>query len=278
MANDLERATQLRAEEPGRFATDIDPDWFVQTGPNGGYVAALLMRAFVTVVDEPVRAARSLSVHYLQPAAAGPARVEVDVLRAGRSLSFLSARLIQGERLVATATAAFGSGRSDLAFQTVRPPDDLPAPEELTPPETPEGLTPPIARRLDYRPTGLPRLLSGADAEFWCWLRLREPGLVDATVLSLYVDAMIPALFLRATTPVLVPTVDLTVHLRSSPRDGYDGWCLGHVRTRTVTEGFAEEDCDIYDDRGVLLAQSRQLGLVVPLSPRTGDDQTATGG
>jgi acyl-CoA thioesterase len=238
----------------------------VQSGPNGGYVAALLMRALIATVGDAARPPRSLTVHYLQPAVAGPATVEVDVLRAGRSLSFVAARLLQDDRLVATASSAFGSGRSDLAFQDGRPPSDLPSADELAPPETPPVLTPPIADRLDYRPTRPAELFGGGDAEFWCWLRLRDNAPVDASVLALYVDAMIPTLFIRATTPVLVPTIDLTVHFRSAPRAGYDGWCLGHVRTRTVAEGFAEEDCDIYDDSGVLLAQSRQLGLVVPLA------------
>ena len=266
MTTELARATALHTVAPGRFDTAIDPLWFVQTGPNGGYVAALLMRALITTVADDARRARSLSLHYLQPATAGPARVEVDVLRAGRSLSFLTVRLLQGDALIATGLAAFGAGRSDFSFQDAHPPADLPGPEELAPPETPPFLAPPIADRLDYRPTTPAVLFGGGDPEFWCWLRLRDTAPVDAAVLALYVDAMIPTLFVKAKAPLLVPTVDLTVHLRSAPRPAYDGWCLGHVRTRAVADGFAEEDCDIYDDAGVLLAQSRQLGLVVPLS------------
>jgi acyl-CoA thioesterase len=265
MTTELDRATALQRDTPGRFHATIDPLWFVQTGPNGGYVAALLTRAMVAAVDDPGRPARSLTVHYLQPAVAGAATLEVDVLRAGRSMSFLAVRLLQDGRLVATGSAAFGTGRSDLVFQDVHPPPDLPRADDLEPPPTPPFLSPPIADRIDYRPTQPAELFSGGAAEFWCWLRLRDRAPVDAAALALYVDAMIPTLFIRATTPVLVPTIDLTVHFRASPRPGYDGWCLGHVRTRTVVEGFAEEDCDIYDDAGVLLAQSRQLGLVVPL-------------
>lgn len=266
MTTELDRATALRPDAAG-FSTDIDPEWFVQTGPNGGYIAALLMRALLTTVDDPGRPARSMTIHYLLPAKAGPARVEVEALRTGRSLSFLSVRLVQDERLIATGLAAFGSGRSDLVFQDVSPPVGIPRADELSAPEPVPSLAPPIADRLDYRPTKLAALFSGAAPEFWCWLRLRDPAPVDAAVLALYVDAMIPSLFLRSPVPVLVPTVDLTLHLRAAPRPGYDGWCLGHVRTRTVADGFAEEDCDIYDDSGVLLAQSRQLGLVVPLAP-----------
>jgi acyl-CoA thioesterase len=266
VTTELARATALHTVAPGRFEADVDPLWFVQTGPNGGYVAALLMRALITTVGDEARPARSLSIHYLQPAVAGTAVIEVDVLRAGRSLSFLTVRLVQGDRLIATGLAAFGAGRSDLAFQDVSPPADLPGPDDLAPPQTPPFLSPPIADRLDYRPTAPTELFCGGDAEFWCWLRLRDTAPVDAAVLALYVDAMIPTLFVRATAPVLVPTVDLTLHLRATPRPAYEGWCLGHVRTRTVADGFAEEDCDIYDDAGVLLAQSRQLGLVVPLT------------
>ena len=266
MTTELDRATALTATGPGRFSVTVDPAWFVQTGPNGGYVAALLMRGLETIVNDPARPARAMTIHYLKPAVEGPAELEVDVLRAGRSLSFLAVRLLQGGALLATGLASFGVGRAELAFQVERPPGDLPHADTLPAPQRPPLLTPPIAERLDYRPVEPAELFSGAPPEFWCWLRLRDPRPLDAAVLALYVDAMIPTLFLRATTPVVVPTLDLTVHLRATPPPDYTGWCLAHVRTRTVAEGFAEEDCDIYDESGTLLAQSRQLGLVVPLA------------
>jgi acyl-CoA thioesterase len=259
--SEFDRATAIRpaSETSGAYDVTIDPGWFV-AGPNGGYVAALLMRALVSEVGDPARPARSLTVHFAQPAAEGPARVETALHRAGRSMSFLSARLVQDDHHVASALVAFGTGRAELAFQ-----DDQPEVADWSDVAAVGTTGVPIADRYEYRPLAPAELFSGAPSDYWCWLRLREPRPVDAVLLATHVDALYPALMLRSTTPVLVPTVDLTVHFRQSPRPGFDGWCLAHVRSRTAAEGFVEEDVDLFDDEGRLLAQSRQLALVLPV-------------
>ncbi len=266
MADDaaLDRATAMeRRADGGGFAADIDPGWFVQNGPNGGYVAALLLRALIETVDDATKPPRSLTVHFLQPAVAGPAELDVEVLRAGRSLTFLAVRLRQGDRLVANGAAAFGVGRSDLEFQDVLPPE-VPSPDALPVPETGGATMPPIAHQFDYRPITDATLFGGGQSDYWSWLRLSDGRGIDALALAAYVDALVPAMFLRVSTPMLFPTVDITVHFRRAPQTA-DPWCLGHVRTTAAADGFTEEDCELYDSTGALLAQSRQLAIAVPL-------------
>lgn len=256
----FDQATAVRRRAEGTYDVDLDRDWFV-VGANGGYVASILLRALVATVDDPGRPPRSLTVHYARPALEGPATVVTEVTRAGKSMSFLTARLVQDDRLVANALLACGAGRSDLEFQ-----DYLPA---APPPEAVEPLVVdnpvPIVRRYEYRPVERQVPFSGGRSEVESWLRLREPRPVDEVLLATHVDALPPPLMFRATSPVVTPTVDLTVHFRNPPAaDGYDGWCLGRARTRTAAGGFVEEDVELYDDTGVLLAQSRQLAIVIP--------------
>src|SRR5215212_7039719 len=92
----------------GTYAARIDRGWWIERGPNGGFIAALVLRAIMTEVADPERAARSLTVHYLAPPAEGEATIAVTIQRAGRLATFTSARLLQGERVVAVAIAAFG--------------------------------------------------------------------------------------------------------------------------------------------------------------------------
>ena len=101
----FETETAVEALGGGRYRVVISGNWSVPTGPNGGYVAALILRALVTEVADDARAPRSLTIHYLSAAREGEAEVQVTVERTGRSLTSLSARLIQGERLIAIATA-----------------------------------------------------------------------------------------------------------------------------------------------------------------------------
>ncbi|HVE99605.1 MAG TPA: thioesterase family protein [Mycobacteriales bacterium] len=263
MTTEYDAATALEPTGDHSFATTVDPGWFV-AGPNGGYLAATLLRAAQDIAETAGRPARSLTVHYPQPGAPGPATVDVEVSRVGRSLTFVAVRMRQDERLVAYALAALGTGRSDVTFQDVVPPA-TPSPEGLGPPKVPAELMPPIMARFDYRPTEDQPLFAGDRSEAWCWIRLVQQRPVDDAVLALMADALPPAMFFRKATPHVYPTVDLTVHFRHPVPPDHDGWCLAHVATRTASGGFIEEDCELYDRGGTLLAQSRQLAVMVPM-------------
>ena len=75
-------------------------------------------------------------------------------------------------------------------------------------------------------------------------------------------DSWYPAIFATTRAPLAVPTLDLTVHLRA-PHSRPHGWVLGLYRTRAVRDGFLDEDATLWSRDGELLAQSRQLALVV---------------
>ena len=114
----------------GAFEAAVRRRWWVARGPNGGYLAALILRALTETVGDPARAPRSLTVHFLAVPEEGPVRIECAVERAGRSLSTLSARLLQGERVMALGLAAFsapwtGMEYADAPMPDVRRPEDL---------------------------------------------------------------------------------------------------------------------------------------------------------
>ena len=91
----------------GRFMATVARGWRAGRGPHGGYLAAMLLRALVETVDDPGRTPRSLTIHYTRAPEPGEVEIEVTVERAGRSLTTLSARMLQGGRTTALALAAF---------------------------------------------------------------------------------------------------------------------------------------------------------------------------
>jgi len=99
--------TAVERAGPDLFRANIDRKWWVMRGPNGGYVAAILERAMTEAVGDSARTARSLTVHFLTPPEAGPVEIHTRIDRAGRSLTSMSARLVQSDRLIATAVGAF---------------------------------------------------------------------------------------------------------------------------------------------------------------------------
>ncbi len=52
----------------GRYAVDVGRRWWIERGPNGGFLAALVLRAILAEVDDADRPPRSLTLHYPTPA------------------------------------------------------------------------------------------------------------------------------------------------------------------------------------------------------------------
>lgn len=263
---DFERDTAVQREAAGPYAATIDASWWVVAGPNGGYVAAILVRALTDAAGgdpEQPRPLRSLTVHYLRPPAAGPVRIEVTVERAGRSVSYLSARLEQDGRPFALALAVLATDREgkleidDAPMPQVAPPDRIEAQPD-------HPALPPFGGHFDFRlALGDPPFGGASEALTGGWLRLRdEDRPLDAPLVTALCDSWYPAAFAVATEPIAVPTLDLTVHLRAPlPRPA--GWVLARVRTRVARAGMLEEDAELWSQDGELLAQSRQLALAL---------------
>lgn len=265
----FDRDTAVRRVGEDAWEGRIDPAWSVLRGPNGGYVAAIVLRALTEAVDDPARAPRSLTVHYVRPAGDGPVTVSVVLERRGRSLTSCTARLAQDDRLVATAMAAFSAARPGPEFCDLTPPT-APPPAEV-PVSRPPDDAPEIARRWETRwAVGAPPQPGAPPAGAAVaggWIRLEEPHLLDACMVAAVTDAWLPPVFARVGQPFAVPTVDLTVHFRTSlPRPGAtpDDFALATFRTSAATEGFLEEDGEVWSADGVLLAQSRQLAAILP--------------
>jgi acyl-CoA thioesterase len=251
------------------FAADIAPGWRAGRGPHGGYLAAMLLRALTETVDDPTRTPRSLTVHYPSSPAPGPATIDVTVERQGRSLTTLSARLEQDGKVMALALAAF-STPWEAPEADALPMPDLPGPD-LERRDTPRLFkgAPEFTRQLvmQGRVGAMPFIGAEHPMELGGWIALPEPRPLDPLSLTLFADAWFPPSFIALSEPAVSPTVDLTIHFRQSPppqEGALDGMCLSIFNTRLLHEGFFEEDGVIWAPDGSVLAQSRQLGIVMP--------------
>lgn len=255
------------------LAAEVSPDWRAGRGPHGGYIAAILLRALIVAVDDPARAPRSLTIHYARAPEPGPVRILATLERTGRSLSTLSARMEQEGKTLALALAAFSVPWSapeilELPMPEVAPPD---------PPGTEHRLlfegAPPFTRQISIQPRigAVPFTGSDRAMEVGSWLGLAEPRAIDAISLAFFSDALFSPPFIRLTEPATTPTVDLTVHFRKplAPTVGdaptAPELCFARFRTGLVQDGFFEEDGVIWAPDGSVLAQSRQLGIVMAL-------------
>lgn len=262
----FEEQTAVAAAGPGIYAGTVHPGWWVVRGPHGGYLAALILRALTAELDDPSRPPRSFTTHFAAAPAEGPIRVAVTAERAGRSMTTLSARATQGDKLVALSLAAFSSPRAGFDF------DDAPIPEAGEPgngmPVPIEGDDiPPFLGNFDMRWLFGGAPFSGSEeAVVGGWFRLKDAGIADAAAVACLLDAWAPAVFPRADRLVVCPTIDLTIHFRSAfPLDGAapGDFLLGRFTSVLSRDGFFEEDGSLWSADGRLVAQSRQLALAL---------------
>ncbi len=249
---------------PGRYSASIDHAWWIERGPNGGYLAAIVLRAVLAEVDDAGRRPRSFTLHYLRPPAEGPCEVEVTVVRAGRGLTTVSARLVQDGRECILALVALGVDRPGPELHD-HPPPDVPSPDAAPPSPDAIGGAPDVPFRHHYerRPAiGTPPFARGPVAETGGWIRSAYGDPVDEVLVAALTDSWPPAVFSRLEVPVGVPTVELTIHFRGVP-SGAPDWSLVRFRTLEVSAGYLEESAEVWSPDGRLLAESRQLAVLL---------------
>jgi acyl-CoA thioesterase len=257
------RDTAVEELGDGSYRAHVSAEWFTPRGANGGFLAAIVLRAIIAAEPDASRAPRSLTLHYLRPPAEGDVRIVVSEERRGGTVSTYSARLEQDGRPCVLALAAL-SGDFESSLNYAPPMPDVAPPNGLVSREDDERL-PPIARRfatqgaIGYAPfSGGPEAVSGG----WIAFAGDEPSPLDAPALALLSDAWLPSMFVLVQDFIGVPTIDLTIHFRART-EGRTGPALAIFRSRTSAEGFFEEDGELWSEDGTLLAQSRQLGPVL---------------
>lgn len=263
MNSKFDRDTAVTELEPGLFQGSVSRDWWIVFGPNGGFLAAMLVRAMGAAVADESRTPRSLTIHYTAAPGEGPVDIRTTVERAGRSLSTVTARMEQGERLIALAIGAFSRNRPAAVEYDELPAPDVPPPEDL-PLIEPHPQMPRFSQQWEIHfAIGSPPFSGATDGPTVSggWIRPREQHPIDAPLVAQLTDAWLPAVFVRLAQPDAVPTIDLTIHFRSElplPAD----YVLVSFESRLSKGGFVEEDGRIWSREGQLIAHSRQLALL----------------
>ncbi|MDV6010931.1 thioesterase family protein [Haloechinothrix sp. LS1_15] len=244
-----------------RWRAALSDRWSVRAGvPNGGYLLATCVRALAGELPFPDPIA--VSGHFLRPGRVGEAELATQVLRAGRRMAVADCLLSQDEQRALRVVATFAdlgnpAGRTRLRNS----PPELPAPERCV--SATSGIElggASIAEQVEIRFAELPAWRLGRSddvADVAYWMRFADGRPTDVLALPLLVDAAPPVVWeIGEATSV---TVELTVHVRARPAAG---WLACRSRTRHRMSGYHEEDAEIWDSGGVLVAQSRQLAIV----------------
>jgi acyl-CoA thioesterase len=246
-----------RGADRGHYDAELDGDYGFAEALNGGYLMAVLLRAAVDASphSHPV----ATSANFLRVARPGPAEISVEPRKTGRTTAVARVTLLQDGRPVVDAQVSTGTldAAAVAAWSGARPTGLPPIEDCLTfaPDERNRGFADQVDMRfdpatmgwLDGQPAGSPHMRA--------YFRTRIPYPPDGFLLALAVDAL-PPVVLNTGAGGWAPTVELTWHMRAVPAPG---WLAVHGSGRLISDGWFDEEVEVWDAAGRLVAQSRQL-------------------
>ena len=258
----------------GRYRAHISRDWEIW-GPNGGYLAAIALRAAGREAKIPRPA--TFTCHFLATARFEPVDLAVTVVHRGRRSESLLVAMQQHGRAILQAlvrTAAEGPGlEHDVAVMPRIPdPEALKSWEELRPDEPPFY---PFWRNLEGKVSHPERIDTSGPYEpiFREWYRFRPRATfddvwVDAGRMLLLIDTLSwPAASLPHPWPSQFqgPNLDVTAWFhRFAPESD---WLLVDHESSVAEGGLMGTTARIWSREGRLLASGGAQLLCVPAQP-----------
>ncbi len=277
--SEFERNTAVHAGDDG-WVGEIDAGWNVGTNPNGGYTLAIAGRAMLAASgrQDPL----TVTAHYVAPPKVGTVAVRVETVRSGRRYATLSAGMWQEGKELIRVLGAFG----DLEAQhgptrVAAAPPEIAVPDEcvnVLDASAAGGMrVPEVSRRYDLRldpasqwvqarrdggvaGAGRDEVRSLKPLEVNGWIRFADGTEPSVIALLAMVDAFPPTL-IGYEDVGWIPTIELTAHVRGRPAPG---WLLGTSTTRFLVDGLLEQDGELWDSSGRLVALCRQMAIVLP--------------
>ena len=265
--NENPRALRVAAAiEPlgdGRYRADICESYTVVGHPNGGYLQCLLASAALAAGSEQGsrhQHATAIAANYSAAPVVGPAELHTNVRRVGRGVSLVHVTLVQNEQVTTEAVVTLGTLRDSAhRYMDAVAPEVAPVDECVRLESDEESIHQILDLRLDASCTGFMTGTVSPDGVVTGWLRLDDGDASwDPWSLLFAADAMPPATFPLGSSG-WVPTLQMTTYVRRIP---VGEWLRARQWCMVVADDLVDERCELFDERGELVASSSQLAMV----------------
>ncbi len=242
--------------ESFKFNTVITENWSINGVPNGGYLMAILANVMLSQTDKKM--AQIITANYLSRCIPGKATLSVEKIALSKQYERLQVSLFQAgvERIRSIGTLS--NKKVDGAYCKYEGPvPEMSAFEDCIPlPVTPHTLYDQLDIRLDPDSTGWMTGTLSDKSEHKGWVKFRDERQFDPPAIALIADAFPPPIFATQGIFAWVPTIEFSVNIRNLPKTM---WLKCVFRTRFISGGLLEEDGEIWDTSGQIIAISRQI-------------------
>ena len=253
----FDQDTLVTSDEPFSFTGQITENWSINNIPDGGYLMAILAKAMMhhsKMTSTPI-----ITANYLNRCEPGDAGVLIERMSTSRQFDRFQARLHQEGKEKIRAFGTFANDNNDCVLESYEVPEpDIAEIEKcVAVPEMPNyTLFSQLDIRLDPICTGW---MSGEYSQTSVskgWIKFKNDRPFDNLSILLIADSFPPAVLSTQGMVAWVPTIELSVNIRNVPTTK---WLKCIFRTRFITGSLLEEDGEIWDETGQLIAISRQI-------------------
>ena len=244
-------------QEPFSFSGRITGNWSVNGIPNGGYLLAILAQAMMQ--HSEMKSTPIVTANFLSRCEPGEMEVLVEKMSTSKQFERLQAKLLQHGKEKIRAFGTFANEKNECIPARYEAPEPKIAELEkcIPVPEIPNFT---IFSRIDVR---LDPLCAGwmsgnlsDTSENKGWIKFKNDRPFDVLAILLIADAFPPAVLSSQGMVAWVPTIEFSVNILSLAATN---WLKCIFRTRFITCGLLEEDGEIWDQSGNLVAISRQI-------------------
>lgn len=270
------QATRIEsvAGVPGRYICELDDAWIAPVIPFGGLMSAIAVRAMQAALPDPTHTLRTATTVFASQIPVGRAEIDVEVLRAGRGMSQLMARVRSREDHGPghVTTAVFGSPRRGFEYTDLVAPESPPPLECALPQDPPAAYAKwraPVFENFEWRRVRGHAVWdndweAGGPAEQVRWMRFSETprlptGELDPIAYFALADFMPGGIGqkLGPGYPIFFGfSCDLTLHFFETTRSE---WILERIHCRRTHDGYASGEIELWDEDRRLLAYATQM-------------------
>jgi len=243
------------------WIASVGEDWLQGRSAFGGIQAALALRAMRDLVPAGTPL-RSLQVAFLAPVPAGDVRIAASVLRQGKNVSQVEARLIDGDETVCVVIGVFGTPRaSKLHLLPAQPAvQAMPTPHVL---RYVPGLLPEFTQHFHARWLQGDVPFSGStQTEQVVDISLKDDGVADETHVVAFADFIPPVALSMLDQPAPGSSLTWMLELLADPRGWpLNGWRID-AQLQAAQDGYTSQQVMLWGPGGEPAALSRQSMVV----------------
>lgn len=253
----FDKDISLKQQDAISFTGTISENWLINGNSNGGYLMALMANSILHRGE--TKSISILSATFISRCVPGDADLWVENISPSNNLKRWMVRLSQNkmEKVIGIGTSINNeNGPGEKKY------------EKSAPEIRDIGECVAIPERAGYTLFGGVDVLLDPDSAGWMdgqltdrselkgWIRFKDDRPFDDLSILLAIDSLPPPVFSSHGSFAWVPTLEMSVNIRNSPKGR---WLKAVFVSRFINNGIVEEDGELWDEDGELIAISRQI-------------------